>query len=288
MDGIVSGSFDVTLSTDLYPLDFEPDNGIVISPNEDVLVTSDDPYPATISWNWGSIDRETRVIETSMTILSSDVEEPESIDISIVRVQQDPPLYRVIALSSPFDLSIALTGVQDPEFTLLKVWEVSDLPGEYNFNLSQNSEEYLYIIIHNWSTKKFVLDDIPMSQFISNNFDELLEVDGGPPPLLVLDKYFPSDSLLNVGSGVAVFITPYSSLDPLIQTPINELEGRYQINLTSLGEEEDFPLAGAQIGIEPMVFTWDEASSSDGCSALGFIPGSILILLPLFLLFKKR
>ena len=292
LDGIVSGSFDVELSTDICEINFQDENGIFIRPSN--LVTNLNPTPATISWDFGSF--ESRVIDTSMTILSSDMStELEEMHVSIVKVEQDT-LYRVVVLSSPSDLSVALSGQEDPEFTLLYADYVTHLPGEYNFNLSQDSEEYLYIIIHNWSTKEFVLDDYPMSQFISHNFDELLEEEDRPP-LVILNKAFGSNSLLNVGSGVSVFITPLSQGIPsvyqitpqilLTQTPINELDGRYQVNLTSLGQEGEFPLAGAQIGIEPMVFTWDEGSGG-GCSALGFIPGSLLILLPLFLLFKKR
>jgi len=281
----VNGTFNVTLSTDLFTFDYENEPYLFIDPASSDMETGDNF--GSINWDFQGSER--RVIGTEMDVDPTGTES-DDIGIAVIRVEEDS-LYRVIAMSSPLTLDTILNGDTVPQFDLLGAWNVSELGGEYTLNLGLESEGYLYVIIHNWSTSEFVLDDTPLAQFVSENFDELLETPDQPDLFLIQPA-----SMNRVGSGISTFITPYEigPLVPqleliLVQTPISDLNGEYVVYFTSSGDDDDdLVFIPDQVEEpEPMVFTWGK-SDGGGCSALGLIPGSLLILLPLFLLFKKR
>lgn len=286
----VFGTFDVTLSTDLFTFDYEDEPYLSIRPASSDLETG--LNQGTISWDFSGTDR--RILGTLMDVdpVGPEPTEFDDIGIAVIRVEEEP-LFRVIALSSPFTMDTVLNGDTDPQFDLLGAWNVSELGGEYSLNLGLESQGYLYVIIHNWSTSEFVLDDAPLAQFVSENFDELLETLDQQPDLFLVQP----SSMNRVGSGISTFITPYEieELNPafagiLVQTPIMDLDGEYVVYFTPPGDDDDdLVFIPDQIieEPEPMVFTWGK-SDDGGCSALGFIPGSLLILLPLLILLKRK
>jgi len=295
------GSLNITLSTDVYPTSYDleemNDPEIIVKGNGNEwpdLTTG--TYPSSsISWDFTEYpdsDPERRLLNSF--ILAGDIDETESGDelgIGITSLNTEGYRYKIIALSGTIDTDNIFTYEDNPFSEILGVWESSSLDGEYHFTKSRNSDEYLYIIIQNWSTSELVLDDEPEAQFISDNFDRWLGPGSGEPQLALIGN---PDSILNIGAGLSVILTPFNtgiSTDPnaLNQYKISELEeGAFSVEV-----KEYKPNAPPDSDPEEneLLFTWDEEdtpSSSSGCSALGLMPGSLLILLPLIILFKKR
>ena len=313
--GSVAGSFDITLSTDEYELDYDIDIGEGIFPEIDVTDVAQNDWPlwttglysqTDIGWSFGDdagADPERRLLTS--TLLAGDIdEEGDELVVGVVKLSEEGNRYKIIALSGtvPTDDIFTFNGGGDdddngnPFSEVLGVWYTDTLEGEYNFTKNRDSDEYLYIIIQNWSTNSLRLDnEKPETQFISDNFDRWLGPEGGEPQLALIGNPDP-DNIKEFGAGVSVLITPYDYGDDQATDPgpangtqytISELDGTFSLYVdeeveNSIPDDDDFETVEYE-----MQFTWDEGSGG-GCSALGFIPGSLLILLPLFLLFKKR
>ena len=302
--GSVAGSFDITLSTDEYPLAYEIDPGegitrevVVHGDTEWPWMTTGTYFPIDIGWSFGDFagaDPDRRILTS--TLLAGDIDDDgDELVVGVTKLSEEGNRYKIIALSGTVPTDNVFTYGDNPFSEVLGVWYTDTLEGEYNFTKNRDSDEYLYIIIQNWSTNSLRLDnEKPETQFISDNFDRWLGPNGGEPQLALIGN--PSD-IKEFGAGVSVLVTPYDDGDDQATDPgpangtqytISELDGTFslfvdeEVHIILFDDDDDLETVEYE-----MLFTWDEGSGG-GCSALGFIPGSILMLLPLFLLFKKR
>ena len=283
-------SLSITLSTDEYALSYENDPApeVFFKGNsiEWPSLTTDNSIPSAIIWNFNDYageDPERRLLVSDLIAGNID-DGGDEMGLGVTRLSDEGNRYKIIALSGTIPTDNIFTHHDGSPFSeVLGVWETETLEGEYHFTRNRNSDEYLYIVIQNWSTSELDLDESPEAQFISDNFDRWLGPEGGEPQLaLIGNPEYPSV----FGAGVSVIVTPFNNVgDPTNsnQYRINELDGTFSVYVTETKPNVPEQFQPQEVALE---FTWDEASSSGGCATVEFIPGSLLLLLPLFSLFK--